>query len=349
VTHVARPKWLHPWQPGPEHAALLPGVTGNEINGVGETTPRRPRQIFWSPKPDTIAHGKLLRAVIERFDAVPAYHDVYAYADRGPRKLPDPAVVRIQDTAQNWTRRVRAFVLNEPGARPAEYPGSGSEAELVGVAAVDPLWVYEGFQSDFPFVILVGVAMNHARLSRVPSSPQDPEGQLEVCDQYNRGARVASYTAQWIRSLGYRARPHLGPWVGSLNLLPAAISAGFGELGKHGSLINRKLGSSFRLAAVETDLPLLTDRSDCFGADDFCTRCRVCVDACPPQAISEEKLMVRGVKKWMVDFDKCIPYFNETYGCGICLAVCPWSTPGRAPKLAQTWTRRARETRTMAQ
>lgn len=342
MTHAARPKWsIHPWRPGPEHAALLPGVTGNEINGVGETAERRPRQIFWSPKPDTIAHGRLLRAVIERFDAVPAYHDVYAYADRGPRTLPAPAAVRLQDTAENWTRRVRAFVLNEPGARPAGFPLNGSEAELVGVAAIDPLWIYEGFRSDFPFVIVIGVAMNHARLSRVPSSAQDPEGQLEVCDQYNRGARVASYTAQWIRSLGYHAAPHAGPWVGSLNLLPAAISAGFGELGKHGSLINRRHGSSFRLAAVETDLPLRVDRSDRFGADDFCARCRVCADACPPQAISDEKQMVRGVKKWMVDFDRCIAYFNETYGCGICIAVCPWSTPGRAPKLAQTWSRRA--------
>jgi len=342
VTRTARSTWsTDPWQPGPEHAALLPEITGNAINGVGEITSRRPRQIFWSPKPNAITHGKLLEAVIARFDAVPAYHDVYAYADRGPRRLPEPAAQREQDTAANWTRRVRAFALNERGARPPGYPGAGSEAELVAVATVDPLWVYEGFESDYPFVILIGVVMNHARLSKVPSSAHDPEGQLEVCDQYNRGARVASYTAQWIRSLGYRAKPHLGPWVGSLNLLPAAISAGLGELGKHGSLINRHYGSSFRLAAVETDLPLLADAPDRFGADEFCTRCRVCTDACPPQAISQEKRMVRGVHKWTVDFDKCIPYFNETYGCGICIAVCPWSTPGRAPKLAQKWARRA--------
>jgi len=339
---VKRPDWIrHPWKPGPEHAALLPGVSGNEVNGVGEAACRRPRQIFWSLKPGSIAHGKLLNAVVERFDAVKAFHDVYALADRGPRRLPDPAPQKVGDSPENWTRRAKAFVRNDPGARPAEYPGSGSEAELVGIAAIDPLWVYEGCSGELPFVLLVGVAMDHARLSKVPSSAEDPEGQLEVCDQYNRGARVAAYTAQWIRSQGYRARPHLGPWVGSLNLLPAAISAGFGELGKHGSLINRRYGSSFRLAAVETDLPLLTDCPDRFGADDFCTRCRVCVDTCPPQAISDEKKVIRGTVKWMVDFDKCIPYFNESYGCGICIAVCPWSTPGRAPRLAEKWAQRA--------
>ena len=39
------------------------------------------------------------------------------------------------------------------------------------------------------------------------------------------------------------------------------------------------------LETVETDLPLESDAPDSFGADDFCTRCRVCTDACPPGAI----------------------------------------------------------------
>lgn len=115
-----------------------------------------------------------------------------------------------------------------------------------------------------------------------------------------------------------------------------------GELGKHGSLINRRLGSSFRLAAVETDMPLVVDRPDVFGADDFCLRCQVCTEGCPPGAIHDVKGIVRGVEKWWVDFDKCIPYFNETFGCAICLAVCPWSKPGRAPLLAEKWALRAK-------
>ena len=49
---------------------------------------------------------------------------------------------------------------------------------------------------------------------------------------------------------------------------------------------------------------------------------------------------MRGTRKWYVDFDKCVPYFNETYGCGICIAVCPWSRPGIAPRLAEKMTRR---------
>jgi epoxyqueuosine reductase QueG len=118
-------------------------------------------------------------------------------------------------------------------------------------------------------------------------------------------------------------------------LLPAAIAAGLGELGKHGSLINPTLGSNLRLACVLTDIPLVPDVPIDFGADDFCTRCRVCMDGCPPQAISPEKQVVRGEQRWYVDFDRCLPFFNEHQGCGICLALCPWNRPGVAPNLLQ--------------
>ena len=158
--------------------------------------------------------------------------------------------------------------------------------------------------------------------------------------KYNTASSSCRKLVNHILSLGYEAKAYPGPFATALNMMPAALAAGLGELGKHGSMINRQYGSSFRLSAVTTNLSMIADKPDNFGADDFCMRCQVCSNACPPDAINSEKQLVRGIEKWYVDFDKCIPYFGETLACGICIARCPWSTPDRAPKLAEKWTLR---------
>ena len=114
------------------------------------------------------------------------------------------------------------------------------------------------------------------------------------------------------------------------------MCAGLGQLGKHCSLIIKEHGSNFRLAAVLTDLPLATDAPVDIGVDELCTSCRRCTLDCPPDAIVDDKQIVRGVEKWYVDFDKCIPYFAMTEGCGICIEVCPWSEPGRRGGWSET-------------
>ena len=176
-------------------------------------------------------------------------------------------------------------------------------------------------------------------MSRSGQAPREQAG-AEVIRQYGRGARAAKQIAGWIRQQGWAAEPHPGPMAGQILQLPHAIECGFGELGKHGSIINRDYGSSFRLACVTTDVPLLPTRAQSYGVDDFCSRCQVCANACPPEAILPEKVWVRGVMKWYVDFDKCINFFNENFGCAICIAVCPWSQPGRGPRIAEQLSRR---------
>ena len=138
-----------------------------------------------------------------------------------------------------------------------------------------------------------------------------------------------------IRAMGWPARAYGNPNSTDVLLIPLAIRAGLGELGKHGSMIGLEHGSNFRLAAVLTDLPMALDAPVDIGVQDVCTVCRRCVDDCPPRAILEEKQLVRGERKWYVDFDKCIPYFVKTCGCAICIEVCPWSEPGRGPALSE--------------
>jgi epoxyqueuosine reductase QueG len=319
------------WNPDPAQTALTPAVSGNQINGLDECEPRRPTPVYWH-NPAKIPHGAMQRWIVDRFNAVPAFAAVYGPdAPRGPRRLEPPAETRVERTAPEWTTAIKAHAL-------------AHEADQVGIARLDPNWVFEGYDLALPFVVVLAVAMDHGRLATAPATPENTASQVEVADQYNRGARAAKALAAFIRAQGFAAEPHAGPWAGAMTLVPAAIAAGLGELGKHGSIINRAFGSSFRLAAVSTDMPLEVDRPDIFGADDFCLACQVCARACPPDAISHAKRQVRGVEKWYVDFDKCLPYFNETYGCGICIAVCPWSTPGTAPRLAERMTaRRARK------
>ena len=107
-----------------------------------------------------------------------------------------------------------------------------------------------------------------------------------------------------------------------------------------GLMTMTEMADNAQRIADSSGLPLIADAPRDIGVDDFCTRCQVCSSLCPPDAIYPEKQLVRGEMKWYVDFDKCIPYFNDTLGCGICIAECPWSLPGVAPKLTQKMLRR---------
>jgi len=315
------------FQPDPELLAHFPDISGNAVNGLGETRPRPPSCFFWHP-PEKQTHGALRNFVMDRFvssrDGGRDWGDV---GDRGPA-LSEVSPTRREDTAANWTAIVKDFALS-------------NEAELFGVAAMDPLWVYDGYDVSEPTVIVLGLAQDYEMMKHAPPRPGNHYSNTEVRRQYNRGARASKNLANFIRGLGFKATPHHGPDADALAMMPAALAAGLGELGKHGSIINRQLGSNFRLAAVTTDLPLILNSPDVFGADAFCTHCHVCTDACPPDAIMKTKQTVRGVHKWYVDFDKCIPYFAHRLGCALCMVVCPWSRPGVAGNLVAKFARRS--------
>jgi epoxyqueuosine reductase len=108
----------------------------------------------------------------------------------------------------------------------------------------------------------------------------------------------------------------------------AAARAGVGFYGKNTMLITRRHGSWVVLGtlvtdqAVETTAPLTTD----------CGECRLCIDACPTDALEEEGVL---------DAERCLSYWTQSprpipvehrealadsvYGCDICQDVCPWN------------------------
>ncbi len=311
--------------------ALAPPVSGNAINGLGETQLRPPRVVYWANDPDQIPHGAMQRWFYQVDPANP--HLAQARAERAQRlaaPLPERQGEPVQRNAQDWTDALAAFAAD-------------ADFELWGVAAMCAEWVYQGEAVPQSRILMIGVAHDYAAISTAPAATAG----AEVVRQYGRAAAGAKALAGWLRLQGWEAQPLTGPMTSAVAMIPAALACGFGELGKHGSIIHPQYGASFRLSAVLTDVPFEPTPPRSHGIDDFCTRCRVCEDACPPQAIAPHKQRVRGTLKWYVDFDRCLPYFNQTHGCAICIATCPFSRPGVGPnlvaKLARRVQRRAEE------
>lgn len=315
------------YTPKPETLALLK-VSGNPINGLGETEPRRPSPFFWHP-PDQHPYGELQIVARKSSRNCPGSPEAFQAAYNYPELIP-VAEERSQAPPDQLADELKAFAL-------------AHEADDIGITAMDPLYVFEGYTVNEPWVIVLALAHNYERLKEVPSDETNGIGVVDVGDQYARGTRSSYAVANWIRARGYNANPYPGPSAGALALIPPALAAGLGELGKHGSMISPKFGSGVRLAGITTDMPLAPTAPIRFGADDFCATCQVCTNACPPGAISESKQLVRGVERWYVNFDKCIPFFAEAASCGICIAECPWTRPSVRPKLLATMQRRLGE------
>ena len=313
-----------PFTPKPEQQALLPKTSGNVINGLGETAFRRPSHVYWHD-PECIEHGDLQRWFYTQHADDPDINRERARREKVlDVEIPPVADVRVGGTAAECTARLREYA-------------DTLDFELFGIAAFDPDWVFDDMQADGKWVVMIGVAHDYERIREAPSNVAG----AEVIRQYGRAGRASKQITAWIRSQGWNADALAGPMAGRMVLIPPAIACGFGELGKHGSIINKEYGSSFRLAGVLTDMPLEATDAESYDVDDFCSRCQVCANACPPAAILPEKVDVRGVRKWYVDFDKCLPFFNEHSGCSICIAVCPWSIPGRGPRIVEQLMRRA--------
>ncbi len=311
-----------PFTPDPAQMALWPDDSGNRINGLGESHFRRPRHVYWSD-PDNSPFGKVQKWFYARNT------DPELETGRLERKaeeqipLPPVADVSVRKSPEDWTAAIKAQAL-------------ALGAEDVGIAAMSPDWVFEGWSAPYSHIIVMAIAMTYDTMTRAP----EPAAGAEVVRQYTRGMKTSKALAGWLRGQGHDAQPEHGPFAEGITLIPAALAAGLGELGKHGSVLNRKLGSCFRLAAVMVNLPLIPDRPDSFGADAFCTNCQICANACPPDAIFATKQTVRGVQKWYVDFDKCLPFFNETAGCAICITACPFSRPEIGENLVAKLARR---------
>jgi epoxyqueuosine reductase len=213
----------------------------------------------------------------------------------------------------------------------------GSKA--FGVTTVNPMHVFQGRSVGDRYAIALGLEEDPNEIEKAPSL----ETNDEVMRVYYELGEIAIHLAAYIREHGYPARAHHPLGSGDMLILPHAIAAGLGELGKHGSMLYAGYGSLLRLALVTTDLEMPLDGPVDRGLADVCTRCRACERACPPGAISSQKQDVRGSIRYIVDFERCLPYFVDHYGCAVCIKVCPWNQPKFARAALRQYADRPRE------
>lgn len=203
-------------------------------------------------------------------------------------------------------------------------------ASIVGIAAYDPRFTFKDAEElSHDYVIVFGMPMRYDLMADI-----GPRSQDEVHRVYYQLDDIGVRLTHHIGAMGYNAL--LQHNHAEIPLVPYAYLAGLGELGKHGSLISPELGSSFRLSAVSTNLPLTADGPQDFKIEEFCASCDVCTRFCPGDAIRPEKSEVAGVTRWYVDTPACEPYFYQLYGCKICLMVCPFNGQGSMKETYQS-------------
>ncbi len=224
--------------------------------------------------------------------------------------------VAVLDQAWVYSHRGRHPYFEEYVARPPFF--TGAPPHYTGLTWGDPIDIKHGY------VIAMTFAQNAGMLGQGASSETD----FEVGRVYARSALVSVQLARFIRELGYQARAHHVRNYGIM-VVPAAVDSGLGELGRCGYLVTKRFGANTRIACVTTDLPMDADGAADLGMQDFCGKCRKCAEACPVDAIpAGDKVVVRGVRKWEIDREKCFLYWgSKGHSCAICQMVCPWSRP----------------------
>ncbi len=199
-------------------------------------------------------------------------------------------------------------------------------ADMVGVCEVEPSDVYNGREVSERFAIAVGQKMLWRAFQTVPSH----ESAVECLRIYFTLGEIIIALAQFIRDLGYPCK--IEHPIGDSDLLhiPIGLKAGFGELGRHGSIIHPQWGPLFRMGSIVTDMVMEIDHPIDAGIAKFCDNCRACRIYCPAKAIPDERDPTAGKDhlgndRYIVDTAKCFPYFAKYNYCSMCLPVCVYN------------------------
>jgi len=157
---------------------------------------------------------------------------------------------------------------------------------------------------------------------------------------YQKCACQAQTLADYIRRLGWPAE--ISIFNKYLTVMPQlVVESGLGEGSRIGIALNPFVGSTFKVSAVLTDLPMETDSPIDFGLQDYCSKCKICAEQCATQAISHgDKVVYNGYETWPIKYRNCMTgVLTNRYGniCERCAKVCPWNRPDNRPEDFRGW------------
>lgn len=320
----------------------LPNL-GRSIRIVGEVESVDYRQ---TPHPKN-ARGELGPALFNWYRNLPS-HDPLGRIGTGThaadaRNVVTTPVGKSKRGAVNPTKtEVRdPKVMSRHIKRVARYLG----ADVVGIAAVHPSFIYKGGRYDiqaglaagsdgnspdpeslarqFPYAICAATAWDYDMGKAHRHHIGDAAYHFSQLNAHLIYRELAGY----IRELGYNAV------LGAGIPMPLAVAAGFGEMGRHGMVITEKFGARIHMPdVILTDMPLAPDKPIDLGVPDFCSHCRKCAITCPTNSIPfGDKVVHNGVEKFKINWLTCYrlrPYAAEHWeSCLTCVTVCPYTKP----------------------
>ena len=125
--------------------------------------------------------------------------------------------------------------------------------------------------------------------------------------EYSISKHVQDTTSKILKSEGYTCQ-HKSIMSVYGDFRPLAVSAGLGEWGRNGIVVNNDYGAGLLFAATFTNAPL--EQSLIKEKIKHCTNCNQCISACPDKAFENNTFHAY----------RCIPHAIK--GCGECLKVC---------------------------
>ncbi len=204
----------------------------------------------------------------------------------------------------------KTFASPEAAAATIKAKAQDYGADIVGICAIEPHDMYRGRQVKETYAVAVGQRMRWRAFQTVPSR----ESAIECLRVYHSLGETVIALAAYIRSLGYTCQIEHPLGDSDLLHIPIGLKAGFGELGRHGSIIHPELGPLFRMGSIATSIPMALDAPIDAGIGAFCDSCRACRRYCPADAIPDERDPSAGkdhlgYDRYVVDTGRCFPYF----------------------------------------